>query len=179
MGTVELSYRVLTADFREASYYALFLRKRVAFRIAAMLLIAFFVYAVLCVNGVVTMLPAAAFAASAVLIWGLMQFAFVERQILTYTRKPDTLIGEIYHARFGARRFTIEVPARDFRVSGELAELSAAFEITHCFLLYVTGEQLFILPTREMTREQTDALRAILSFALAGRFSSLFARKRG
>ena len=178
METVELTYRVLTADFREASYYALFLRKRGAFRLAAGALIVFFIYAVLCVNGVVTMHPAGIAVFLAALIWSLMQLAGVERRILQYAKAPDTLIGAVYTARFGTRRFTISIPERDFSVSGELSELAAVFEITHCFLLYVTGEQLFILPTREMTAEQAAALRSLLSAALGGRFSSLFATRR-
>lgn len=178
MNSVELRYRVRIADFREASYYALFLRRRTGFRVAVVVILAFFVYAVLCVNGVTTMEPVAAFIAGAYLIWVLLQLAAAEREILRYAKTPDTLIGAEYTARFGAKRFSIAIPERDFRVSGNLAELQCAFEIAHCFLLYVTGQQMFIIPTRGMAESETVRLREILTDALGERFHSLFARRR-
>jgi len=176
MGGVELNYRVGLADFREASYYALFMRKRTAFRLAMIVLLIFFAYAVLCLNHVTTMEPAAAFVAGGYLIWILLQLASVEREILRYAKAPDTLIGEKYTARFDNRQFSIAISARGFSVADDIAKLQYAFEIAHCFLLYVTGQQMFIIPTRDMTETQSLTLRSILADALGERFYSLFAR---
>ncbi len=175
MGGVELNYRVELADFREASYYMLFIRKRTAFRLAILILLAFFVYVVLCLNHVTNMEPVAAFIAGAYLIWILLQLASVEREILRYAKTPDTLISEEYSAKFGNRQFSIAIPARGFSVTDDIINLHCAFEIAHCFLLYVSGQQMFIIPTRDMTEEEALTLRSILTSALGERFHSLFA----
>ena len=178
MDKLTIQYRVLATDFREASYYALFLRKKTGFRLAAAVLLSFFVYAVLCVNGVFEMEPLAAFVAAAYLIWCLLQLASAERAILRYTKAPDSLIGAEYIAVFGHRHFSISLPVRDFHLSGEISDLTFAFELTHCFLLYVTDQQMFIIPTRNMTTAEAETLRHLLSTTLTSRFHSLFLRRK-
>lgn len=177
MSTVELDYRVKLTDFREAYYYVAFFRRKNAYRIGAIVLIAFFVYAVLWKNDVVRMEPIAAFIACAYLIWFFIQFASLERQILKYQKDPNTLIGAEYHAKIGKRQYDFQIPAKKMRNCGNLEDLNCAFEIAHSFLLYATDQQLFIIPTRDMTAEEATALRGILLGALGNRFTSLFGKK--
>lgn len=178
MNTLDLKYRVRLSDFREAYYYIAFIRKKNAFRVGAVVLLAFFVYVVLWKNGVVAMEPVAAFIACAYLIWFLLQFASLERQILKYAKDPNTLVNAEYEAKFGSRQFAFRIPARKFSATGNIEELTCAFEIAHSFLLYATNQQLFIVPTRDMTAEEASTLRSILRNALGDRFTSLFAKKK-
>ena len=122
--------------------------------------------------------PIAAFFAIAYMIWFLLQLAQEERQILKYAKTPDTLIGVSYHAEFDETQFSFAIPDRNFSVSGDISQLVRAFEITHSFLLYATGQQLFIIPTRNMRAQEAFALRKILKNVLGDRFASLFAWKK-
>lgn len=179
MGTLELNFKVTVKDFREATYYALFTRKRSFFRAAVVVIAACFVYVVLAVNDVMAMEPIFFFLAGAYLIWILFLLAGAERQIAKYVKSPDNLLGVAYSAKFGSRMFSFEIPERKFKASGNLDQLAAAFELTNAFLIYATGAQLFIIPTRDMTKEDIKQLRALLHHGLGERFSSLFLKKRG
>ena len=86
MDAITLNFKVSVSDFREASYYGLFMRRRNAFRVAATVLLASFVYGVLCYHKVLPMEPLLPLLAGAYLIWFLFILAHVERQILSYTR---------------------------------------------------------------------------------------------
>lgn len=178
MGTLELNFKVTVKDFREATYYALFMRKRNFFRAAAVVIAACFIYVVLTVNKALTMEPIFFFLAGGYLVWILFLLAGAERQIRTYVKSPDNLLGVDYTAKFGARMFTFEIPQRKFRATGDLDQLTAAFELTNVFLIYATGAQLFIIPTRDMTKEQIKHLRELLAHGLGERFYTMFSKKR-
>jgi len=177
MGTLELKFQVTVRDYRETSYYALFMRKKAMFRVAAIVILACFVYAVLAVNDVLQMEPFFLVLACAYLVWVLITLAGTERQIAKYVKSPDNLLGVEYTAKFGGRMFTIEIPSRKFRVSANYTELSGAFELTNCFLLCV-GQQMFIIPARGMSKEEARTLRGLLLDALGERFSSLFLKQK-
>ena len=178
MGNLELNFKVTVKDFREATYYALFMRKRNMFRAAVVVVAACFVYAVLAVNKVLDMEPIFLFLACAYLIWVLITLAQTERQIAKYVKSPDNLLGVTYTAKFGARMFSFEIPERKFKASGNLDQLSAAFELTNVFLIYATDAQLFIIPTRGMSKETSKQLRELLQHGLGERFYSLFLKKK-
>lgn len=175
---LDLKYRMLPADFREASYYGLFLRKRLGFGMAAVAIIAFVIYAVLCINKVLPMYPVTMFIAGAYLIWIILQLAAVERTVLRYTKQKDTLIGAEYHARFQGKQFTVEIPERNYKLAGETAQFASAFEISHCFLLCLSEDQMFIVPTRDMSAAEAETMRTILARELGDRFFTLFTRRR-
>lgn len=177
MEAITLNFTVTVSDFREASYYGLFMRRRNAFQIAAIVLLALFVYGVLCFHQVLPIEPFLLFPAGAYLIWFLLILANEERQILRYTRSPDTLIGASYTASFDNSQFSFSLPDRDFCVSGTVSELTCAFELSRCFLIYATQEQLFIVPVRQMSQEEIKTLRKILQTGLNSRFATPFGKK--
>lgn len=178
MGTLELNFKVNVKDFREATYYALFMKKRNFFRVAVVVIAACFIYLVLSVNKVLTMEPIFFFLAGAYLIWLLFILAGAERQIRAYVKSPDNLIGAEYTAKFGQRLVSFEIPSKKFKVSGNLADIPAAFELTNIFLVYATQEQTFIIPTRDLSKSEIKQLRALLRDGIGERFYSMFDRKR-
>ena len=178
MGTLELNFKVNVKDFREATYYALFMKKRNFFRVAVVVIAACFIYLVLSVNKVLTMEPIFFFLAGAYLIWVLFILAGAERQIRAYVKSPDNLIGAEYTAKFGQRLVSFEIPSKKFKVSGNISDLPAAFELTNVFLVYATQEQTFIIPTRDLTKGQIKQLRELLRDGIGDRFYSMFDRRR-
>lgn len=178
MDAVDLNFKVTLSDFREASYYGLFLRRRNTFRAAAAVLLACFVCAVLWFHRPLPAQPVVLFIGCAYLIWVLFLLGGTERQILRYAKSPDTLISAEYRARFGGGSFSIEIPGRGFHVSGGVSQLTCAFELSRCFLLYATRQQLFIVPIRQMSQAEIMALRQILREGLNDRFSTPFGRRK-
>ena len=178
MGTLELNFTVTVKDFREATYYGLFMQKRNFFRVAVVVIAACFIYVVLSVNKVMEMEPLFFFLAGGYLVWILILLAGAERKIRAYVRSPDNLLGVEYTARFAPRLVSFEIPSRKFKVSGNLADLPAAFELTNIFLVYANREQTFIMPTRCMSKEQIKELRTLLSHGIADRFYTMFSGKK-
>lgn len=178
MGTLELNFDVTVKDFREATYYGLFMQKRNFFRAAVVVIAACFIYVVLAINKVMTMEPIFFFLAGAYLVWVLILLAGAERQIRAYVKSPDNLLGVEYTARFASRLVSFEIPARKFKVSGNLADIPAAFELSNIFLVYATREQTFIIPTRCMSKEEIKELRALLSHGIGDRFYTMFGGKK-
>ena len=95
---VELKFRVSLSDFREASYFGTFMRKRNAFRVAVGVLLFTVVYLILWKCGVVHMIPALLFFSCAYLVWVLCTLAGIEWQISRYVKQPGNLIGTEYSA---------------------------------------------------------------------------------
>ena len=164
MGTLELNFTVDVKDFREATYYSLFMQKRNFFRAAVVVIAACFIYVVLAINKVY-------------LVWILVLLAGEERKIRAYVKSPDNLLGAEYTARFGSRLVSFEIPAKKFKVSGNLSDIPAAFELTNVFLVYANREQTFIIPTRCMSKAQIKELRKMLSHGIGERFYTMFGRK--
>ena len=65
-----------------------------------------------------------------------------------------------------------------FKVSGNIADLPGAFELTNVFLICATAEQTFIIPTRCMSKGEIKQLRALLAEGLGERFYSMFGKRR-
>ena len=147
-------------------------------RAAAAVLLACFVCGVLWFHRVLPAQPVLLLIACAYLIWVLCILGNLERRILQYTRSAGTLIGAAYTASFGGGTFSVAIPDRDFQVSGAVSDLYCAFELSRCFLLYAAQQQSFIVPIRQMSQEETAALRQILREGLKDRFTTPFGEKR-
>ena len=60
----------------------------------------------------------------------------------------------------------------------ETAQFASAFEISHCFLLCLSEDQMFIVPTRGMSAAEAETMRTILARELGDRFFTLFTRRK-
>ena len=62
--------------------------------------------------------------------------------------------------------------SRAIRFSRPWNKLVAAFELNDLFLFYLSGQDVYLLPKRFLSEEETEAMRALLSTKLRDRFSS-------
>ena len=68
---------------------------------------------------------------------------------------------------------------RVLRYTVAFAKLASAIEISSVFMLCLSADQLYLVPTAAMTDEQRTALRGLLSSRLGERFySSILAREK-
>lgn len=177
MKKIAAAFRLSLGEFRMASYYGLFLRHRRALAIMFAVLLAAITYGIAAYAGLGRANPLVFLLAGAYLVWGLLLFAGTEREIRRYLRRPDSLIGCAYQVYVENNRLRIEIPERKIRESCNLHSLAFGFELSALFLFYITPQNVYLLPKRALTAEETETLRAELSACLKERFSSRFLKK--
>ena len=179
MEAQEIRYRVNKKVFRQASLYAMFLRNRNTFRVGIAVVLAVAFYTVLAVQGTFPLSYLPIYIAAAYLVWMLLLLGREEQRVLRYLKSDESLLGTEYVLRFDAGKLSVEVPEKKLRNTVALAKLASAIEISSVFMLCLSADQLYLVPTAAMTDEQRTALRGLLSSRLGERFySSILAREK-
>lgn len=174
MERFQINYTVSVSDFRQASYYGLFLRHRRPLQIMFLVLIAAALYGIGASLGLGQANPLVFLLAAAYLCWGLLLFAETERGIRQYLRNPDNFLGCGYVATVESHRIQFEIPERNIKVSRRMGELTCVFELSRLFMIYVSAQDLYLLPCRALTEEQRRALRETFRQRLGDKFASRF-----
>lgn len=179
MDTQEIRYRVNKKVFRQASLYAMFLRSRNTFRAGVVVVLAVAFYTVLAVQGTFPLSYLPIYIAAAYLIWMLLLLGREEQRVLRYLKSDESLLWTEYILRFDGGKLSIDVPEKKLHNTLPIVKLASAIEISSVFMLYLSAEQLYLVPTAAMTEEQRTALRELLSSRLGDRFySSILAREK-
>lgn len=176
MEKIRAEYEITVGDFRQATYYGLFLRLRRPLQIMFVVLVVGVLYALGGWMGLGKVNYLVLFLAAAYLIWGLLLFAKTERGILKYIRSPESFVGCRYIVTLESHRLRIQIPERKADVTRQMNQLACVFELSHLFLIYVDGQQVYLLPHRCMTEAQRLALRRNFRERLGERFDSRFDR---
>ena len=178
MKRIDTEFTLGLGEFRMASYYGLFLRHRRPLQILFGVLLFALAYLTGSLLGLGAPNPLVFLLAAAYLVWGLLLFAGTERDIRRYIGTPGNLIGCAYRMILEDHRLRIEIPERDVRESFNLHRLTCCFELSALFLFYTSLQNVYILPKRALTPEETQALRALLAADCGERFSSRFLQRR-
>ena len=174
MNRIKAEYTVTLGDFRRATYYALAIRSRTAFLIAAAFLLAGLCLLGATAAGLASTSPLFLFITAASFVWFLMTFARAEGSIRTYLRSDGCLIGRKTLFTMEGNRIGIEIPEKRISAKLQANRLGVAFEISTVFLLYTNASQVYIVPRRAFTEEELRQIRKMLKEQLPGRFSSRF-----
>ena len=174
MQAIDVSYTVTVSDLRKATYYGLFLRHRRPLRIMFLVLGVAVLYGIGGTLGLGTVNYLVFFIALAYLVWGLLLFAGAEKSIRQCLAAPGKTLGCEYLVSIDAHHIRVRVPSHNGDASFLLKKLSCVYEISSMFLFYVDLQEVYLLPKRALTAEQTAALRQELRGTLGDRFSSRF-----
>ena len=174
MEKISKEYRVTLGDYRLASYYALAVRNRVAFRIALGALCFGLCYLAAAAFGVLLLHPVILFVAAAYLVWVLIMLGQEEVRIRSYVRSKDCLIG--YQSQFTreGNRIRIRIPEKNITADLTVNRLVCAIELSRIFLLYSTPENVYLVPRRVFTEAELRSVRGTLRKQLPGRFTTRF-----
>lgn len=170
---LEIIYVFRLSDLRKASYYLLFLQKRIPILIMLGVLLVTLVYVVFCriagwaINAFLPLL-AAAYA-----VWGLILFARNESAIRSILKTDDSPVGKEYHITIDRIRMLVKVENKE-PFSVRLDQLVNAMEMSSMFLLFQTADHFYIIPSRSIDGDERNDLRKYLSTALKGRFQTRF-----
>ncbi len=174
MDKISVEYQVTVSDFRQATYFGLFQRHRMALRIMFVVLIVAVLYVLGASIGLGTMNPLVLFIAAAYLIWGLLLFAGAEKGIKQYLRSEGSLIGCSFRAELESHRIRLEIPERKIQVTAQTNQLACVFELSSLFMIYTSMQDVYLLPNRCLTAEQRIALRKNFRERLGNNFGSRF-----
>lgn len=174
MPTIQVRCQIGLSDFRKASYYGLFLRQRKPLLIFFAVLLVSILYGVGAALGLGKVNPFVFLLAGAYLIWALFLFAGTEKQIRTYLRREDSLLGTELCMTLDDRNIRMEIPSRDIKLVRAWNRLTAVFELNDLFLFYLSAQDVYLLPKRCLREEEQAALRHMLQNRLKERFSSRF-----
>ena len=179
METQEIRYRVSKKVFRQATLYAMFLRNRSTFRVGIAVVLAVAFYTILAVQGTFPLSYLPVYIAAAYLVWMLLLLGREEQRIFRYLKSDQSLLGIEYVLRFDENKLSVDIPEKKLRSTVALTKLASAIEISSVFMLYLSAEQLYLVPTSAMTESQRLKLRDLLSSRLGTRFfSSIAAREK-
>ena len=177
MEKINVEYQITVSDFRQATYYGLFLRHRTALRIMFVVLAVAVLYAIAGSLGFGTINPLVLFLGAGYLIWGIFLFAGAEKGIRAYLRSEQSMIGQTYRLELDSHRIRVEIPKRDIEFSVAVNKLTCVFEFSALFLIYTSLQDVYLLPVRCLTPEQRTALRNNFRQRLGDNFGSRFRDK--
>lgn len=178
MEAMEIRYYVRKKHFRQASLYAMLLRNRATFRIGVGVVLGVMIYVLIASQGAVPLSYLPVYVATAYLIWMLVLLAREEQRILRYLKSDASLLGTEFVLRLEGTKLTINMPEKKLHAGVPIAKLASAIEISSVFMLYLSADQLYLVPTDAMTDVQRKALRSLLAERLGDRFySSILARE--
>lgn len=174
MEKIDVSYQITIPDFRQATYFGLFQRHRRTLQIMFIVLAVSVLYVLGGYAGLGQINYLVPFLGAAYLVWGLLLFAGAEAGIRRYLHSGDSLIGCAYHAVLGPHRVCFEIPERGVRFDCPVGKLACVFELSGMFLIYISLQEVYLLPHRCLTEAQRAALRANFREHLGENFSSRF-----
>ena len=179
MEAQEIRYRVSKKIFRQATLYAMFLRNRGTFRVGIAVVLAVAFYTILAVQGTFPLSYLPVYIAAAYLVWMLLLLGREEQRIFRYLKSDQSLLGIEYVLRFDENKLSVDIPEKKLRSTVSLTKLASAIEISSVFMLYLSAEQLYLVPSSAMTESQRSMLRGLLGSRLGARFySSIAAREK-
>ena len=173
MWPINVEYTLSMKMYRMALYYSLVQRYRLAFLSSVPAVILGLLFLFLHLMGIFSF-PIAFYIGGACLIWLLMVAARVEKNIRIYLKDPDCLLGKRFKVQFTAGLFKLSVEHTRIHVSIPLEDLAAAFELTSFYMLYVDGQQTYLVSKEGMSPEEKDLLRSRLRYLLKERFVSRY-----
>lgn len=125
----------------------MFLRNRNTFRVGIVVVLAVAFYTVLAVQGTFPLSYLPIYIAAAYLVWMLLLLGREEQRVLRYLKSDESLLGTEYVLRFDAGKLSVEIPEKKLRNTVALAKLASAIEISSVFMLCLTADQLYLVPT--------------------------------
>lgn len=165
-------YCVTEKDYRNATYYSYLFRYSRAFKIALFLLGAFLFYFLGALMKAWSFSYYFAFLAVAYVIWIGIFLYNAEKTVQAYVKNKSNLLNIKYIFDLDGTRIRFRIPEKKADVQFEISKVSCVFELQELFLIYVTMQEVYILPKRALTTEESIALREKFNGILNNRFSS-------
>ena len=170
-------FRLNISDYRKAAYYGMVQRNRKTMRIAAFVLLAVISYVIFTQISGGQLQYIILFAAGGYLVWMLLQFARQEREIHSYIKSQDSILGKEFEMDFDKKHFRVVMPEKGVDNTFEIGKLAIVFELSELFILYASVKDAFLLPKRALSEAEIRWLRERFSALLGSKFESRFMKR--
>ncbi len=169
---LQFTTEITLSDYRSAVRYGMLLRTRRAWLLAvAVVLGALGWFAA----GAFGLVPASAlplYVAAAYLVWMLLRLAQTERDVLRYAKAEGNLLGVPIAYAFTDTVVTVEIESRGEKQRFDPADIVCVYEQSRVFMMYVSADQVFLIPRSQLTERQSGDLRTYFARHLKDRFFS-------
>ncbi len=176
MWPVQTEYDLRLGTYRQAHYYSLVQRYRLAFLITVPAVFLGIAFLLMQLTGLLNF-AFPIYIGAACLVWFLFIAARVEKNIRLYLKSPDCLLGRHFKVRFSPDQVKIIVEEKKIYVTHPLSRLAAVFELSNFYMLYVDGEQTYLVSKENLSPEQQALLRSRFAEVLDERFVSRFRKE--
>ena len=174
MQTQEVVFTVTKRDYRAAYYYITYTNRKPLYVVNFGMIAAFTIYFILAEIGLLKFWSPSVYITSVAVFWLLWQITRIERSIRQYARSKESILDKKSILRFTDARMTVKIPEKAFSSSGLISDYPCAFENRLAFLVYTSGADLFLIPTRAFKKTQMELFRSILASIMGDRFVSRF-----
>ena len=173
MWPVQTEFDLRLGLYRQAHYYSLVQRYRLAFLITVPAVLFGIACLIMQVTGVLSF-PFPIYIGAACLVWLMLVASRVEKNIRLYLKSPDCLLGRHFKVIFRPDEVKIIVEEKKIYVTHPLSRLAAVFELSSLYMLYLDGQQTYLVSKENLSREQQLLLRDQFAAVLNERFISRF-----
>ncbi len=170
--SLHFEYQLNTNDLRRALYYGYLVRNRKVVRFALFALLVIFSYSVLSLTGAMPESALIFYIGLGYFVWLVLTAGSIEYQLLRQVKDKDSFLRKIFRVQVSESIIQIEVPSEASRLRVIPSQLYCAFEISRVFMLYISPEQVYLVPKSIMSEEEKVQLRSILLTSLGERFYS-------
>ena len=173
MWPVQTEYDLRLDLYRQAMYYSLVQRYRLAFLISVPAVFIGLACLLMKLTGVLDF-SFPIYIGAACLVWFILVAARIEKNIRLYLRSPDCLLGRHFKVRFQPDQVRISIEEKKIHVTHSLDKMAAVFELSGLYMLYVDGEQTYLVSKENLNAEEQALLRSRFAEVLGERFVSRF-----
>ena len=89
---------------------------------------------------------------------------------------PEFVIGKNHKTTLDAKHLHIQIPECKVNASYPIGKLTCVFELSTLFLIYISTQDVYILPKRALKDEESDFLRENFRTQLGTRFYTRLGR---
>ncbi|MBO4838137.1 MAG: YcxB family protein [Lachnospiraceae bacterium] len=175
---VRAEFKLNLRDYRTAAYYGMAQRNRTGLRLMLVVLGAFIIYVITTMILNVQLIPVAFFVVGGYAVWVIILCAGTETRIRRYIKDPETLLGKDTVITIDRTHVEVEIPEKDIHCKVPVKDLAFVFELTDLYMLYINGQETYLLPKRAVTEAEILQLRQFFQKMLSAKFFSRFLKSK-
>lgn len=169
MDSMQISYAVTPADLRQAANYASLFRNRKGMRFCLIVLLGIAGYGLGAWLSLWKLYPVVLYMAIPFAAWIFIVLGNANLRVLRLIKSSD-LVGVTYTVTLDGKGFDLAIPSKKASARYEYCKFACAFETDKQFLFCVNSQDMFLIPKRALSPDQSGQIAGCCRAALKDRF---------